>query len=565
MSKQNGKESAELAKCPTGIQGLDEVAFGGLPRGRPTLVAGSAGSGKTLLGIEFLVRGARDFNEPGVFMAFEETVKEITTNVASLGFDLAALMKQRKLAMDYVYIEPSEIEETGEYDLEGIFIRLGSMIDDIGAKRVVLDSLEAVFAGLRNDSIVRSELRRLFRWLKQKGVTAIITAEQGHGTLTRHGLEEYVSDCVIFLDHRIRNQVATRRLRIVKYRGSMHGTNEYPTLIDQSGLSVLPVSSLGLTYPISTEMISTGIPRLDTMLGGEGCYRGSSVLVSGTAGTGKTSVAAAFAGSVCQRGEKCVYFAYEESPEQIMRNMASVGYDLAKWNKKGLLRFHSTRPTLYGLEMHLATIHKMINEINPSAVIMDPVTNMTSIGDVVEVSAMLARVIDFLKNKGITTLFTSLTSGGETPEETEVGISSLMDTWFLLRMMESNGERNRLMYIMKSRGMAHSNQMREFVLSKDGVQLVDVYVGFGEVLTGTARMTQEAKDRAEAESGRQNEERRRRELEHEHSTLDMQIQSLQQKKRNIEQTLKSNAAQDQSRRTTIQTNQDEMRSARKSD
>lgn len=565
VRRKNDRDNAELAKCPTGITGLDEITFGGLPRNRPTLVAGSAGSGKTLLGVEFLVRGARQFDEPGVFMSFEETVEEISTNVYSLGFDMPALMKQKKLAMDYVYIEPSEIEETGEYDLEGIFIRLGAMIDDIGAKRVVLDSLEVIFAGLKNDAIVRSELRRLFRWLKQKQVTAIITGEQGTGALTRHGLEEYVSDCVLFLDHRLRNQVATRRLRIVKYRGSLHGTNEYPTLIDQNGLSVLPVSSLGLNYPVSSEMVPTGIPRLDTMLGGEGYYKGSSILVSGMAGTGKTSLAAAFVNSVCQRGEKIVYFAYEESPQQIIRNMGSIGYDLAKWSKKGLLRFHSIRPTLYGLEMHLATIHKLIHEINPAAVIMDPVTNMTTIGDSDEVNAMLARVIDYLKNKNITAMFTSLTSGCESPEETEIGISSLMDTWLLLRMIETNGERNRLMYIMKSRGMAHSNQMREFVLSKEGVRLLNVYVGPGQVLTGTARMVQESKDRTAAQNEKQNEAQRRQELEQEQKGIEMQIEGLLQKKSNIEHILESNLTDEQRRRAAIQSDQDNLRSARKSD
>ncbi len=555
----------DIEKCPTGITGLDEVTFGGLPRGRPTLVAGSAGSGKTLLAAEFLVRGARDFNEPGVFMSFEETAEEITANVASLGFDLPALITQKKLAMDYVYLEPSEIEETGEYDLQGLFIRLGAMIDAVGARRVVLDSLEVVFSALRNAAIVRSELRRLFRWLKQKKVTAIITAEQGQGSLTRHGLEEYVSDCVIFLDHRIRNQVATRRLRIVKYRGSSHGTNEYPTLIDRHGLSVLPVSSMGLDYGVSGEKIPTGVPRLDKMLGGQGYYRGSSVLVTGTAGTGKTSLAAAFANSVCQQGEKCAFFAYEESPDQIMRNMASIGYDLQKWKKKGLLLFHSLRPTLYGLEMHLAGVHRIIDEFRPSAAIMDPVSNMASVGDLSEVNAMLSRVIDFMKGKRITALFTSLTSGGEAIEQSNVGISSLMDTWILLRIMESNGERNRLMYIMKSRGMAHSNQMREFVLSKDGIRLMNVYIGPGEVLTGTARMAQEARNRSEAEREQRDSQQRRRDLEHERAVLRNRIEGLREKMINIDEVLKSNAVEEKRKQEATEADADEMRSARKSD
>lgn len=565
MRRETEKKTKSLEKCPTGIKGLDEITFGGLPRGRTTLVAGSAGSGKSLFGVEFLARGAVEFNEPGVMMTFEETSEEITTNVISLGFDLPALIRQKKLAMDYVYIEPSEIEETGEYDLEGLFIRLGAMIDEIGAKRVVLDSLEAIFTGLRNPAIVRSELRRLFRWLKEKKVTAIITGEQGEGTLTRHGLEEYVSDCVIFLDHRVRNQVATRRLRIVKYRGSLHGTNEYPTLIDETGLSVLPVSSLGLTYPVSSETIPSGVPRLDAMLGGEGYYRGSSVLISGTAGTGKTTLAAAFACCVCARGEKCVYFAYEESPDQIMRNMATIGYDLQKWVKKGLLVFHSIRPTLYGLEMHLATMHKLITEVGPAAVIMDPITNMTSIGETSDVTSMLARVIDFLKNRAVTAVFTSLTSGGDAIEQSEVGISSLMDTWLLLRMQESNGERNRLIYVMKSRGMAHSNQMREFVMTGEGIQLVDVYIGPGQVLTGTARMAQEARDRAASEVARQQEEERRRGLEHDRAALLSQIESLKQQVGNIDEVLTSNRVEQERRREAVHSEQDELRSARKSD
>ena len=422
-----------LPKAPTGIQGLDELTRGGLPRGRPTLVCGSAGCGKTVLGIEFLVRGATQFDEPGVLMAFEETAEELTENVRSLGFDLDELVRQKKLALDYVRIERSEIEETGEYDLEGLFVRLGHAIDSIGAKRVVLDTIEALFAGLSNTAILRAELRRLFRWLKQKGVTAIITGERGDGTLTRHGLEEYVSDCVIVLDHRITEQISTRRLRIVKYRGSRHVSDECPFLIDDNGISVLPITSLDLRHPVSTERISSGVARLDAMLGGGGYYRGTSVLVSGTAGTGKTSVAAQFVDAACRRDERVLYMAFEESEGQFIRNMRSIGFDLEPWVQRGLLRFEAARPTLYGLEMHLATMHKQIVEFQPRVVIMDPLTNFTSVGTATEARSMLMRLIDLLKSRQITAMFTSLTAGGDVLEQSEVGVSSLMDTWLLLR------------------------------------------------------------------------------------------------------------------------------------
>lgn len=463
-----------LAKCPTGIRGLDEITEGGLPRGRPTLVCGGAGCGKTLLGMEFLVRGIRDFNEPGVFVSFEETEEELTRNVASLGFDLNGMVRQRRLALDYVYIERSEIEETGVFDLEGLFVRLGLMIQQVKAKRVVLDSLEALFASLPNEAILRAELRRLFRWLKEKGVTAVITGEQGINMFTRHGLEEYISDCVLFLDHRVINQVATRRLRVVKYRGSSHGTNEYPTMIDSQGLSVLPISTLGLAYPVTTERVSTGIVALDGMLGGKGYYRGSSILASGTAGAGKSSLAAAFADSTCRAGNRCLYFSFEESPDQIVRNMSSIGFNLGAWVKKGLLNFHSVRPSMYGLETHLVTMHAHVNSARPEAVILDPISNLTSIGDSGEIRAMLTRIIDFLKNERITAFFTILTDGCIEREQTEVGISSLMDTWIHLRMMELEMARNRVLYVLKSRGMAHSNRMRELSLSDSGITLLDI-------------------------------------------------------------------------------------------
>src|SRR3984893_12050960 len=465
-----------LPKAPTGIEGRDEITRGGFPRGRPTLICGSAGAGKTFLAMEFLVRGATEYNEPGVFMAFEETASELTQNVRSLGFDLDELVRRKKLAIDFVRIERSEIDETGDYDLEGLFIRLGAAIDAIGAKRVVLDTIENLFAGLQNQGILRAELRRLFRWLKDRGVTAVITAERGDGTLTRQGLEEYVSDCVILLDHRVTDQVSTRRLRIVKYRGTAHGTNEYPFLIDEDGFSVLPVTSLGLQHQVSEERISSGVPRLDTMLGGEGFYRGTTVLVSGTAGTGKTSLSAHFVDAACRRGERCLYFSFEESPGQIVRNMRSIGLDLGQWKKKALLRFHSTRATFYGLEMHLAIIHKIVQEFQPRVVVIDPVGSLIQAGNRRDAHIMLIRLIDFLKQKGITAFLTNLTSGGSALERTDVEISSIVDTWLFTRDIELGGERNRALYVLKSRGMAHSNQLREFLLTPNGVDLLDVYV-----------------------------------------------------------------------------------------
>ena len=562
---RNAPEPPSLPKTPTGVRGLDEITNGGLPKGRPTLICGAAGCGKTLLAMEFIVRGAREFNEPGVFMAFEETSKELAANVASLGFDLPALIRRKKVAVDHVRVERSEIEETGEYDLEGLFIRLGSAIDSIGAKRVVLDSLEALFAGLPNEAIVRAELRRLFAWLKEKGVTAIITGEQGEKTLTRHGLEEYISDCVIFLDHRVFGQVATRRVRIVKYRGSAHGTNEYPALIDEQGLSVLPISSLGLTYPVSTARISSGIPRLDAMLAGKGYWKGSSILVSGTAGSGKSSIAAAFAQSVCQRGGRCLYWSSEESPDQIMRNMASIGFDLRPHARQGRLRFHSIRPTICGLESHLVSLHKLVTELRPEAVVMDPITNLSAVGNEGEIKAMLTRVIDFLKNQGITTIFTSLTSGSSAAEQSEVGVSSLMDTWLLLNMVQSASERNRVLYLLKSRGMAHSNQMREFVLSDRGIDLVDVYTGPGTVYTGAARLSQEAQDKAEAVVQHQADERRQRELDVERQNLRAQVAALQTRLANIATEQRLAAQLEGQRAVAARRSEAQLARARKAD
>ncbi len=536
-----------LSKCPTGIRGVDDITEGGLPRGRPTLVCGAAGSGKTLFAMEFIVRGVMEFDEPGVVMTFEETAEELAVNVASLGFDVQELVRQGRMAIDYVRVERSEIEETGEYDLEGLFVRLDAMIRAVGAKRVVLDTIEALFAGLPNEGILRAELRRLLRWLKDRGMTTVITGEQGEQTLTRHSLEEYVSDCVIFLDQRVHEQIATRTLRIVKYRGSRHGTNEYPTLIDQNGLSVLPVSSLGMDYPVSGERISTGVEQLDAMLDGRGFYRGTSVLISGTAGTGKSSLAAAFADATCRRGERCIYFSYEESADQLIRNMRSIGYDLGSWVENGLLHFTCVRPSQYGLEMHLATIYRGIQSHEPTAIIIDPVTSLMSVGELNAVRAMLTRVIDFLKRSSITGIFTSLNPGDEDLEPASMGVSSLMDSWLQVRMIESNGERNRLLYVLKSRGMSHSHEMREFRLSGDGIDLIEPYLGLETVLTGSARRAQETKDRLHELARRQEAQRRQHELQTRQTTLEAQIETLKARLAGVQEQLTIVRENDQER------------------
>jgi circadian clock protein KaiC len=528
MNKNNLQfQRKVLPKSPTSIQGLDDITGGGLPKGRPTLVCGGAGCGKTLFAMEFLVRGATQYNEPGVFISFEETEKELTANVASLGFDLESLVKRKKIWLENIRVDRTEIEQSGDYDLEGLFIRIHHAIESIKAKRVVLDTIEILLSGLPNPHILRAELQRLLGWLKKKGITTIITAERGDGTLTRQGLEEYVSDCVILLDHRVNDQSSIRRLRIVKYRGSTHGTNEYPFLIDEDGFSVLPVTSLGLNYFTSTERISTGIPRLDTMLSGKGYFRGSTVLVSGTAGTGKTSIAAQFVASACKRNERVLYFTFEESPGQLIRNMCSIGINLDPWVQKGLLQFHATRPTLYGLETHLTTSIKLINQFEPSVVILDPINAFVMGDNQTEVKTMLLRLVDFLKMKRCTAFFTSLTSAGENMEISDVYISSLIDTWLLLRDIEIGGERNRGLYVLKSRGMAHSNQIREFKLTNNGIELLDVYVGPEGVLTGSARLSQETKDEAEQLLRQQEIGRKQFGLERKREAMDAQIVLLQ--------------------------------------
>ena len=545
------KLARELAKAPTGITGLDEITLGGLPRGRPTLVCGSAGCGKTLLGMEFLVRGTQ-LGEPGVCITFEERVEDLIANVASLGFDLPQLIAEKKLRLDHVHLDPSQIEEAGEYDLEGLFVRLGYAIDAIGAQRVLLDTIEALFAGLSDTGILRAELSRLFSWLKDKGVTTIVTGERGEGQLTRHGLEEYVSDCVILLDHRVSETIFTRRLRVVKYRGSVHGTNEYPFLIDEHGIAVLPITTLDLQHTVSDERISTGIPRLDTMLGGEGYYRGSSVLVSGTAGTGKTTLGAQFVNAACGRGERCLFFGFEESLGQITRNMRSVGVDLAPWVQAGLLQYHGTRPTSYGLEMHLVKMHKLIEDFQPRVVVIDPVTSFLNSGTPNEVKGMLTRLIDFLKSREVTALMTTLTSEVEHLEQTDVHVSSLIDTWLVLRNLESGGERNRGLVVLKSRGMAHSNQIREFLLTKNGIALQDVYSGPAGVLAGSARLAQEAHEEAEELLQQYALAEKRRQSERKRKVLEAQIAALQADMAAEEAELQRLARQEELRQTQRQ-------------
>jgi circadian clock protein KaiC len=551
-SRQDARPPLQgLAKTPTGIGGLDEITGGGLPRGRPTLVCGTAGCGKTLFAIEFLVRGATQFDEPGVFVAFEETADELRDNVRSLGFDLELMVKRRQLLVDHVRVERSEIEETGEYNLDGLFIRIAHAIETVKAKRVVLDTIEALFSGFSDDAVLRAELRRLFGWLKDRGVTAVITGERGDRHLTRRGLEEYVSDCVIVLDQRIHEQVSTRRLRIVKYRGTAHGTNEYPFLIDEQGMSVLPITSLGLEHAVSDERISTGVPALDAMFGGKWFYRGTSVLVSGTAGSGKTSLAAHFVGASCRRGERCLLFAYEESEAQVVRNMRSVGLDLRPWIDKGLLQIHSARPSSHGLEMHLVAIHKLVRTFRPQAIVMDPISNLTAVGTLGETNAMLVRLIDFFKASGITAMFTSLTTARDGLEHSEVGVSSLIDSWLVVRDLELNGERNRTLVILKSRGLHHSNQVREFLLTSSGIELREAYLGAHGVLTGSARLGQEARDREDELIRLEDTMRVQSELAVRRHAIETQIATLQDQLRTVAGDLERVAGEQRRRETRI--------------
>ncbi|CAI9408356.1 Circadian clock protein kinase KaiC [Pleomorphomonas sp. T1.2MG-36] len=551
-----------LAKSPTGISGFDDLTLGGLPKGRPTLVCGTAGCGKTLFAATFLVHGARELDEPGVFVSFEERPSDIIENVASLGFDLDVLIETEKVVIEHIAVDPSEVAEIGDFDLEGLFLRLELAIDSIGAKRVVLDTIESLFSAFTNQAVLRAEIRRLFDWLKDRGLTTVITGERGDGALTRQGLEEYVSDCVLLLDHRVQNQISTRRLRIVKYRGSSHGTNEYPFLIDQGGFSVLPVSSLGLNHRVFDERVSTGVADLDAMVGGGGFHRGSSILISGVAGSGKSSLAACFVDAACKAGQKALYFSFEESQDQTVRNMRSLGIDLGKHIADDKLRYVAARPTFYSLEMHLALMLREALAFRPDVFVLDPLSAFTETGDRTEVHAMLLRIVDFLKSEGITGVLTHLTQSGQTVIETESGLSSLMDAWILLLNRESNGEFNRELYLLKARGLRHSNQVREFVMEEDGIRLVLPYVGQGQALTGAARRIAEAEERRreqrreiEAEKAQHLIEQRRR------RTL-AQIEVLRSELEADEAELQGLVQLETDRRTQIETDEAEMRRSR---
>jgi circadian clock protein KaiC len=557
----------EIQKALTGINGFDEITFGGLPQGRPTLVAGGAGSGKTMFCMEFIVHGAVKYDEPGVYVSFEENISDLKKNFRSLGYDLDKLTRDKKILLDHVFIERSMIEETGEYYLEALFIRLGYAIDSIGAKRVALDTIEVLFAGLKNQAIVRAELLRLFRWLKDRGITAMVTGERGMNTLTRYGLEEYIADCVILLDARVMEQLITRRLRIIKYRGSSHGADEYPFLIGKEGITIFPITSIKTDYAISKERVSTGIPRMDMMLGGSssGYFKGSSILVSGTAGTGKTSFAAHFVNSACKRGEKCLYFAFEETQGQIIRNMESIGLDLGQWVKKGLLKFHITRPALYGLEMHLVMMEDDIKKFRPGNVVIDPITDFSAVGGGREVKSMIIRLNDMMKSRGITVFFTDLVRGDVRPEQSEMYISSLIDTWIMLRNFEHNGERNRGLTILKSRGMAHSNQIKEFLITSDGIELLDPYIGPAGVLMGSAKIVQEAKDTAAIQEVHRKIDHKQAALTEIHCELQAKLDAIK-----AEYTIKENEIaleieQEQQDVDRIMKEREAMASARKAD
>ncbi len=548
----------QLPKTPTGITGFDEITLGGLPAGRPTLVCGEAGSGKTLFSIEFIVKGVTLYNEPGVFVAFEEKAEELTANVTSLGFDLKKLVAQNKMRIDYVHIDRSEIAETGEYDLDGLFVRLGHAIDSIGAKRIVLDTIENLFLGLSDKGILRAELRRLFQWLKEKKVTAVITGEKGNGALTREGLEEYVSDCVILLDNRVINQISTRRLRIIKYRGSLHGTNEYPFLIDTDGISVLPVTSLRLETNVSSERISSGIPSLDAMLDEKGFYKGSSILVSGTSGTGKTSIAASFTAENCRRGKRCIYFAFEESPDQIIRNMKSIGLDMRPYVEKGLLTFQASRPTMYGLEMHLVVMYKLIKKNKPDIVVLDPISNLITVGSPSEITSIITRLLDFLQSLNITVVFTALTSNTIINEQADESVSSLVDAWIQVRDIELNGERNRGLYVMKSRGMKHSNQVREFMITDKGLLMEDVYLAPEGVLTGSAREAHKLQKKTEEILMKHSLVRKDKEIERKKQELQYKIKTLTSEFDALQEELENDSVESHLKKTVQESDRKEL-------
>jgi len=562
-AKLHPTQIAALEKAPTGIKGLDDITEGGLPRARTTIVCGGPGCGKTMLGIEFLVRGAIEFDEPGVLIAFEESSEDIAKNVSSLGFDLKDLVARKKLLLDYVPLDPSEIHETGDYNLEGLFLRLQTAVESVGAKRIVLDTLEALFSTFSNQAILRAEFRRLFTWLNDQGLTSVVTAERGETTLTREGLEEYVSDCLILLDHRMQEQISSRRLRIVKYRGTKHGADEYPFLIDEQGISILPLTSIQLQHKVSSERVSSGVPAMDEMLDGKGYFRGSTILISGTAGSGKTTLSASFAAATCERGERCLYIGMEESGDQLARNMRSVNIDLERWIKKGLLSHEAWRPTQFGLEMHLLRIHKLVDKLKPQSIVIDPITNLIGGPNSREVESMLMRLMDFLKGAHITTMMVSLTEGGQSLETTRIGVSSLADTWVLLRDIELNAERNRCMYILKSRGMAHSNQLREFILTDKGIELVPAYIASAGVLTGSSRVAQEAREKAEALDRELGMRRRQEEMTRKRLVLQAQMEALKAELAAEEQAMEENSREYETRRLQGETVRKKMAKSRR--
>jgi circadian clock protein KaiC len=549
-----------LPKALTGIEGFDDLTFGGLPAGRPTLICGAAGCGKTLFATTFLVNGVTRYGEAGVFMSFEERAEDLAANVASLGYDLDSLVASGKLAIDHVRVEPSEIEETGAYDLEGLFIRLGFAVDSVGAKRVVLDTIETLFAGFTDPALLRAELRRLFGWIKERGLTAIITGERGEGQLTRQGLEEYVSDCVVLLDNRVEDQITTRRLRVVKYRGSAHGTNEYPFLIDQAGISVLPVTSADLDYTVPAGVLPTGVAGLDAMLGLGGFHRGTSILISGEAGTGKTMLAASAVDAACRRGERCIVFAFEESGDQITRNARSVGIDLAEHAGRGLLRFEAARPSLFGLETHLARMHRDLDRFQPHLVVIDPISALR--GSRGTLQATLLRMIDLIKSRGITAILTTLRSDGALMQDDDFGLSSLMDAWIKLQNLEANGERTRTLYVIKARGMSHSNQIREFLMSSSGIDLIDAYIGPAGVLTGTARLVQEAQETAAAQLRLRETERNLRDVARRRSAIARQIAELQAGLEAVEDEAERLRAEDDLRQVRLEAERRELTARR---
>ncbi|QUS37219.1 circadian clock protein KaiC [Falsirhodobacter algicola] len=527
---------AGISKSPTGIAGFDELTHGGLPTGRPSLVCGTAGCGKTLFASTFLIQGAREHGENGVFVTFEERPVDIVANVASLGFGLDELIAEDRIAIEHISVDPAELAEIGEYDLEGLFLRLELAIDAVGAKRVVLDTIESLFSAFSNPAILRAEIRRLFDWLKDRGMTTVITAERGDGALTRQGLEEYVSDCVILLDHRVHNQISTRRMRIVKYRGTAHGTNEYPFLIDEDGFSVLPVSALGLDHRVFDERVASGVPDLDAMVSGGGFHRGSSILVSGVAGSGKSSLAASFVGAACARGERALYFSFEESAAQSVRNMRSIGLDLQPWLDADRLRHIAARPTFYSLEMHLAIMLREVTRFDPAVVVLDPISAFLESGDRMEVQAMLLRMVDFLKSRGITAVFTHLAHSQQGETATDAGLSSLMDAWILMLNREMQGEFNRELYLLKARGMSHSNQVREFVMSANGIRLLPPYLGESGALTGSARRAEEARLRRAETERRHEVDRRRRAAAQRMAELQAEMEASAEEMRLLDET-----------------------------